>query len=278
MLELETFRDGLLRKLEAGESESEQVANAQEVPLAVILEAVELAAAMSENVGFWQSAGKAIDGLDRDGKLSLEDVTLAILQWLRFALVWTSLAERPSMNSKAGEAQEGLPVFVNIYDVSQEDSVHKLNKWLAHKNNPLKFGGVFHAGIEVNGLEWSFGLSLDETMPGVSCCEPRSHPAHRFRQAHRLKNSRLSAEDIGDLISKLLEEYPGSDYNLLRRNCCHFADDFSRRLGAGKIPGWVYRLARVGARVDGLMQAVSGRKLLPDMIPDDEDAYSTDDE
>jgi len=289
LLELETFRDGLLRNLEISNMESSQAANAQELPLSGVLEAVHLAAAMSENASFWQSAEKALDDFEEGSKLTVEDVTLAILQWLRYAVVWTSLQlERPSsafssvseagQTGKSTDAAEGLPVYVNIYDVSQEESVHKLNKWLAHRNSPLKFGGVFHAGIEVNGLEWSFGLSLAETLPGVSCCEPRVHPAHRFRQAHRLKNTTMSAEDIGDLISKLLEEYPGSDYDLLRRNCCHFADDFSRRLGAGKIPRWVHRLARVGARVDGLMQAVSGRKLLPDMIPDDEDAYSTDDE
>ena len=179
------------------------------MPLAAILEAVHLASAMSENVGFWQSAGKAIDGLDRDGKLSLEDVTLAILQWLRFALVWTSLAERPSMNSKAGEAQEGLPVFVNIYDVSQEDSVHKLNKWLAHKNNPLKFGGVFHAGVEVGGEEWCFGSTKRETLPGVFSVPPRSDPQHHFRQTVYLGKTQMSRERIASTIADLIEDYPG---------------------------------------------------------------------
>merc|ERR1719210_85353 len=104
------------------------------------------------------------------------------------------------------------------------------------------------------------------------------HPTHRFRQTVRLRNSKFSGEDIAAMISELIEEYPGSDYDLLRRNCCHFADDFARRLGAGRIPRWVHRLARMGARVDGLMQAVSGKKLLPDLIPDDDDAYSTDEE
>ena len=26
------------------------------------------------------------------------------------------------------------------------------------------------------------------------------------------------------------EEYPGDGYDLFRRNCCHFADDFTRRI------------------------------------------------
>ena len=44
--------------------------------------------------------------------------------------------------------------------------------------------------------------------------------------------------------------YPGGDYDLLRRNCCHFADDFARRLGVGGIPSWIMRLAKIGAGVE----------------------------
>ncbi|CAE7283269.1 unnamed protein product [Symbiodinium sp. CCMP2592] len=46
---------------------------------------------------------------------------------------------------------------------------------------------------------------------------------------------------------------PTPDYDLLRRNCCHFADDFARRLGVGGIPGWVMRLAKVGAGVEAMI-------------------------
>jgi len=77
-----------------------------------------------------------------------------------------------------------------------------------------------------------------------------------------LRRTKFSAEEIAELLSELIEEYPGDDYDILRRNCCHFADDFCRRLGAGRIPGWVHRLARVGARLDGALQAVAGRSLL----------------
>lgn len=55
----------------------------------------------------------------------------------------------------------------------RQEGVRKLNKWLAHKRNPFKFGGVFHAGLEVHGLEWSFGMSLSDSVPGVECSLPR---------------------------------------------------------------------------------------------------------
>ncbi|CAK0852127.1 unnamed protein product [Prorocentrum cordatum] len=108
-------------------------------------------------------------------------------------------------------------------------------------------------------------------MPGISCDEPREHPQHNYRQTIELKRTQLTAEQVAELISQLIEEYPGDDYDMLRRNCCHFADDFSRRLGAGRIPGWVHRLARLGARVDTALQVVANRRLLSGFEPDESD-------
>merc|ERR1719350_1094505 len=172
-----------------------------------------------------------------------------------------------STSASANSKEKGTPVFLHIYDVSQEESVRKLNKVLAHRWSPLKFGGVFHAGVEVNGLEWSFGYSGRESVPGISCMEPKTNPQHTYRQTVHLKHTRLTGEEIADIIHVLIEEYPGDDYELLRRNCCHFADDFCRRLGAGRIPRWVHRLARLGASIDGMLQwggLAQGLGLMPD--------------
>eukprot|EP00913_Durusdinium_trenchii_P016370 g15387.t1 len=51
----------------------------------------------------------------------------------------------------------GGVVKLNIYDVSHESSIQNLNVFLAHPMSPFKFGGVFHAGVEIGGKEWSFG-------------------------------------------------------------------------------------------------------------------------
>merc|ERR1712194_720802 len=55
----------------------------------------------------------------------------------------------------------------------------------------------------------------------------------------------------------MLEEYPGHDYDLLRRNCTHFADDFCQRLGVGGIPGWIHRLARFIVVIENMVQLTS---------------------
>jgi len=148
----------------------------------------------------------------------------------------------------------GLPVFVHVYDVSHEALIQRLNSVLANRRSPVKFGGVFHAGVEVADKEWCFGATASQTATGVMCVDPRADPSHHFRQTVSLKKTQLTQDEIDIIIKQLQQEYPGRDYDLLRRNCCHFADDFCQRLGVGRIPGWVYRLARLGARIDNVVQ------------------------
>lgn len=281
--ELETLRDSLLRTLDArcgpkgtdagAQSLGTMMAPAGRLTIVELSSAVDSARAMSSSPAFWTAAEETLTSLSASDKktVTLEEVTGIILIWLREAISWQNKDETKSDEQLLGPKARGLPVLLHIYDVSQEENVHKLNKYLAHKRNPLKFGGVFHAGVEVNGLEWSFGQTCTDTMPGVSCCEPTEHPAHRFRQTVTLGNTPLSAEEISDLIFQLIEAWPGDSYELLRRNCCHFADDFCRQLDVGGIPRWVHRLARLGSQVDTVMRAVLKRGLLPDE-PDDSDS------
>jgi len=152
------------------------------------------------------------------------------------------------------EDDVGLPVFLHVYDVSHEALIQRLNSVLAHRRAPIKFGGVFHAGVEVADKEWCFGATASQTATGVMCVDPRADPSHHFRQTVSLKKTQLTQDEIDIIIKQLQQEYPGRDYDLLRRNCCHFADDFCQRLGVGRIPGWVYRLARLGARIDNVVQ------------------------
>jgi len=266
-MELETVRDGILRHLEAPESPD----GGQSISVSELAGALRGAAAMSRAPEFWAEAEAGLRARADQEKFSLEDLGQIMIAWLQDAIVWqirlvdSTSSRTPSKESAASGADKrppGTPVFVHIYDVSQEDGVRKLNKVLAHRYSPLKFGGVFHAGVEVNGLEWSYGMSQSDTLPGLSCVLPKTHPNHRYRQSVELKQSRFSPEDIAELISAMAEEYPGHDYHLLRRNCCHFADDFCRRIGAGGIPGWVHRLARVGANLDTVMHKVMNRRLL----------------
>lgn len=142
--------------------------------------------------------------------------------------------------------------------MSKAAGIQRLNTLLAHKDVPLKFGGIFHAGVEVVGKEWSFAYTDSVWVDGVSNCEPKAHSDHHFRQTIQMSPTNLSVSEIECVIESLAKEYPGTSYNILRKNCCHFADDFCQRLGVGSIPGWLYRLARLGAVIDRVLQVSEG--------------------
>jgi len=150
----------------------------------------------------------------------------------------------------------GMPVSLQIYNVSREGAIWWLNTALANEALPIKFGGAFHVGVEVGGLEWSYGFSSRESQSGVACKLPKCDQRHVFRQTLHLGVTRLSADQVSAILRDLIDEYPGCNYDLLQLNCCHFAEDFAHRLGVGPIPGWLCRLARVGARAEEILQSL----------------------
>merc|ERR1712146_682851 len=43
------------------------------------------------------------------------------------------------------------------------------------------------------------------------------------------------------------------EYHLLQRNCCDFSNELCKRLGVGRVPGWVKSAAGAGARLDDVV-------------------------
>jgi len=256
-VELEMLRDRILRCVEEAllddTSSVSTKASKTELSVGGLQQELNRASSMSAYPEFWQKAADCLKGREETESLSLEEVTTLLLSWLPDASLFEHRTDAPPTPTPAQAG--GLRVLLHVYDVSQESSIQKINKVLAYKHFPLKFGGVFHAGVEVNAMEWCFGFSASKTHPGVSCIEPKTHPQHHYRQTVDMGYTKCSDADVIEIVTQLLEEYPGDDYDLLRRNCCHFADDFTKRLGVGGIPGWVIRLAKVGASVDSMIQS-----------------------
>ena len=82
------------------------------------------------------------------------------------------------------------------------------------------------------------------------------HIIFRYRQSIFLGVTKLSSESVAELLGEAVENWPGDDYDLLRRNCCHFADEFCLNLGVGPIPGWIHRFARIGSTLDSMYTAL----------------------
>jgi len=266
LTEFETLRDGMLRLLDAQVCIPDEVTGQDLSPTMAadaLYELVCNAASMSAVPAFWQRCILSL-GPDTPREMHLDDLTAVVFAWLYDAVTWSPPMQSQVMVSQVQDncqSQEPvgprLAVRLHIYDVSHEDAIIQINQVFARKNSPLKFGGAFHVGVEVNHSEWCYGNSQSDTKPGVCCVMPRGHPNHHFRQTVFQGHTTLTAEEIAEVISELIEQYPGTDYDLLSRNCCHFADDFCCRLGVGHIPGWIHRFADIGTHLVDILQTAS---------------------
>ncbi|XP_031251856.1 deSI-like protein At4g17486 isoform X2 [Pistacia vera] len=144
-------------------------------------------------------------------------------------------------------------VVLNVYDLTP---VNNYTYWFGF--------GIFHSGIEVHGKEYGFGAH-DFPVSGVFEVEPRSCPGFIYRSSIPLGRLNMPSSEFRTFIESAASEYHGDTYNLISKNCNHFTDEIAWRLTGKHIPGWVNRLARIGALCGCLLpeslQATSVKQL-----------------
>jgi hypothetical protein len=134
----------------------------------------------------------------------------------------------------------GSQVRLNIY--------HLDDSWADTNVMSQRFGlgGAFHAGIEIHGREWTYGVS------GIECGEPRFHKVHVFHESIPLGKTSLPAGDVEALVRDMRSSWSGQDYHLFDNNCTNFADEFSVELVGNRIPPWVGRLPQIASQASAL--------------------------
>ncbi|KAL2553590.1 DeSI-like protein [Forsythia ovata] len=165
-----------------------------------------------------------------------------------------SSPERDASSSSSSSSAESQ-VILNVYDLTP---ANQYSIWLGF--------GVFHSGIEVHGKEYGFGAH-DFPISGVFEVEPKSCPGFMYRCSVPLGHLNMPPSEFRTFIESVASEYHGNTYHLISKNCNHFTDDISKRLIGKGIPGWVNRLARLGAFCSCLLPEslqVSTVKQLPE--------------
>jgi len=155
-------------------------------------------------------------------------------------------SQSPSGTFDANDESDGeATVTLRVYDVSFRGA-GALNSLLNGSS------GAFHTAIEVHGLEWSFGATLDDEDDtcGVFCCDPASAQPHRYREAIPLRRTAKSPVDVFNIMLRLAPFWSGRSYDVLRKNCNSFCILFSGELGADALPQWTHRLGDGAAALD----------------------------
>mmetsp|Transcript_138893 Transcript_138893/g.443471 ORF Transcript_138893/g.443471 Transcript_138893/m.443471 type:complete len:357 (-) Transcript_138893:75-1145(-) len=142
-------------------------------------------------------------------------------------------------------------VRLNVYDVAVDARVELVNGLFGPAG-----AGVYHAGVEVYGHEWSFGCRMDGGS-GVFSCEPRLNDnVGKFREEILLGGTKLSQVEVLGCIAALEQDWIGEDYDLMSRNCCHFCSHLLLLLGTRPMPRWITSLAGTGEALRSSAQAV----------------------
>jgi len=131
-------------------------------------------------------------------------------------------------------------VTLHLYDVTTDSRVRFVNDHLGAVGT-----GAFHGGVEIEGREWSFQQTPEGT--GVYDCTPKACKSHRYRESLEMGETDFSMEEIQEVLSKLKREWPGLEYDLLRKNCVVFCASLLKELGLPPPPAWTGNLAALGA-------------------------------
>jgi len=141
------------------------------------------------------------------------------------------------------------PVTLHLYDLGADQRIGKANEYMEAIGT-----GAFHGGVEVYGVEYSYGYVPDGS--GIFTNVPKSCKAHTFRESLDMGTTTKTEDEVKAIIEELKLEWPGFEYDLLRKNCCFFSAALVDKLGCGPVPAWVTSLAAAGATLsDGYTKA-----------------------
>mmetsp|Transcript_113009 Transcript_113009/g.326557 ORF Transcript_113009/g.326557 Transcript_113009/m.326557 type:complete len:247 (+) Transcript_113009:85-825(+) len=156
---------------------------------------------------------------------------------------------------RAAPIRESVPVPVTLHIYNLGSNTQAVNSMLR------KIGtGAFHCGVEVYGIEWSFSdvdrPSGAKGETGVFCCPPRQCDGHSYCESIPMGATSMVEAEVLELLLELKREWLVSNYDTLRKNCCHFCEEFCQRLGVGSLPHWVKNLANVGVALVAAAEVV----------------------
>jgi len=96
--------------------------------------------------------------------------------------------------------------------------------------------GIYHAGIEVYGEEWSFQYFEDTwddpSVSGLIRCLPKQMVDYEYQESVNLGPTPFSQEEVDRVLVALHYEWPACSYHLTHNNCLTFAERFAGELKA----------------------------------------------
>lgn len=101
--------------------------------------------------------------------------------------------------------------------------------------------GVHHSGVEILGQEYSFASG-----GGIFDSTPKEVPNAKFRESIEVGVFQGGSSELRTIINDLRSDFGPDDYNLMSKNCNHFANSLVWSLLGRTIPPHINRIADIG--------------------------------
>ncbi|KAF5656959.1 UPF0326 domain-containing protein [Fusarium heterosporum] len=106
---------------------------------------------------------------------------------------------------------------------------------------------LLHSGVVINGKEYAYGGHDKRGLTGVYWTKPRTEPPGGTFRSEILHGFTLATEEeIESTLRSASDEFLGTSYNLLTKNCNHFTSYLCKRLTGQSGPSWLNRAASIG--------------------------------
>ncbi|KJZ73284.1 hypothetical protein HIM_07288 [Hirsutella minnesotensis 3608] len=106
---------------------------------------------------------------------------------------------------------------------------------------------LLHSGVVINGREYAYGGHDKRRVTGVYWTKPRTEPPGGTFRCEILHGFTLATqEEIDATLRSASDEFLGTSYNLLTKNCNHFTSYLCQKLTGTPGPGWLNRAASIG--------------------------------
>ena len=123
-----------------------------------------------------------------------------------------------------------MKVCLNVYDLSPA------NRWLSWAGV-----GVYHSEVVLGTLTYTFSEE------GVIVTSGRTASEEQFKEQIEIGAFEGNRNEMNGVINGVREDFPPGSYNLVSKNCNHFASALCQALCGRDIPAWVNRAASVSS-------------------------------
>ncbi|KAL2066849.1 hypothetical protein VTL71DRAFT_1273 [Oculimacula yallundae] len=142
-------------------------------------------------------------------------------------------------NHRSTLSLQKTEIRINVYDLLPPG---KLSSMLWTIGSSL-----LHSGIVINNREYAYGGHDRRGLTGVYYTPPRAIPPGGTFRLEILHGFTVQPQHEIDMIIKVAsEEFQGTSYNLLTRNCNHFTSYLCEKLTGRSAPSWLNRAAGIG--------------------------------